>query len=76
MTVYDIRLISVQIQRHPDMDIPDVYIYNDEVVRIKLRDKVRSLSIDPTGVKFAVGSPGIIDVPLHIIDIESYVYCN
>jgi len=40
---------------------------------IRIMDKVQSLSIDPMGVKFAVGSSGIHDVPpLHVIDIERY----
>ena len=42
-------------------------------IYINLKDKVQSLSIDPTGIKFAVGSAGINDVPLHVINIERYV---
>lgn len=56
------------------MDRPERYIYDEEMKCINLMDKVRSLSIDPTGVKFAVGSAGVTDVPpLHVIDMERYV---
>lgn len=55
------------------MDMPEEYVYDENKICIRLMDKVRSLSIDPTGVKFAVGSSGITDIPpLHIIDIEWY----
>jgi len=34
-------------------------------------DRVRSLAIDPTGTRFAVGSCGFTKMPpLHIFDIE------
>jgi len=42
-------------------------------IYINLKDKVQSLSIDPTGATFAVGSAGINDVPLHVINVERYV---
>ncbi|XP_036139459.1 F-box/WD repeat-containing protein 4 isoform X2 [Monomorium pharaonis] len=64
---------EIKIQRHPNMDMPEKKIYNESEICISLTDKVRSLSIDPMGVKFAVGSSGITDIPpLHIIDIECY----
>jgi len=69
---------AVTIQRHPDMDSPEKNVYDESEVCIRLLDKVRSLSIDPTGVKFAVGSSGttINSPPLHIIDIERYTMVN
>lgn len=68
---------TIKIQRHPDMDRPERYIYDEEMKCINLMDKVRSLSIDPTGVKFAVGSAGVTDVPpLHVIDMERYTTVN
>ncbi|XP_039315126.1 F-box/WD repeat-containing protein 4 isoform X2 [Solenopsis invicta] len=62
----------VKILRHPDMDRPEKKVYEKEIC-IHPVDKVRSLAIDPTGVKFAVGSTGIADIPpLHVINIECY----
>lgn len=73
MTTYNVKFISIQIQRHPDMDSPEKNVYDESEVCIRLSDIVRSLSIDPTGVKFAVGSSGTTDSPpLHVIDIERY----
>ncbi|XP_018407750.1 PREDICTED: F-box/WD repeat-containing protein 4 isoform X2 [Cyphomyrmex costatus] len=46
--------------------------YTKEICNINLVDKVQSLSVDPTGVRFAVGSSGITDVPLHVINVERY----
>lgn len=64
---------TVKIQRHPDMDSPDINIYDNEMTCIKLMDKVRSISIDPTGVKCAIGSSGTTNIPpLHVIDMEHY----
>lgn len=55
------------------MNKPEKKIYDGKEICIRLMDKVRSLSIDPTGVKFAVGSSGTADIPpLHVIDIERY----
>lgn len=56
------------------MDSPDINIYDNEMTCIKLMDKVRSISIDPTGVKCAIGSSGTTNIPpLHVIDMEQYV---
>ncbi|EGI63267.1 F-box/WD repeat-containing protein 4 [Acromyrmex echinatior] len=58
-----------------NMDIDKRMLTGDDKkgeVYIHLKDKVQSLSIDPTGVTFAVGSAGINDVPLHIINVERY----
>ncbi|XP_011871583.1 PREDICTED: F-box/WD repeat-containing protein 4-like [Vollenhovia emeryi] len=65
---------TVKILRHPDMDTPEKTIYRDSQVRyICLQDKVRSLSVDPTEAKCAVGSSGINSIPpLHVIDMERY----
>jgi len=53
------------------MDIAEKYVSNESEICIRLMDKIRSLSVDPTGVKFAVGSSGITEIPpLHVIDIE------
>ena len=55
------------------MDRPEKKVYNENEICIRPVDKVRSLAIDPTGVKFAVGSTGIADIPpLHVINIEWY----
>ncbi|XP_077266803.1 F-box/WD repeat-containing protein 4 isoform X2 [Temnothorax americanus] len=65
---------TIKIQRHPDMDTSESNVYNVSKTCVNLRAKVRSLSVDPTGVKFAVGSSGTTrDIPpLHVIDIESH----
>lgn len=61
-------------QKHPDMDTPGKKVYDgNEICRITDMDKVLSVSVDPTGVKFAVGSSGVTDLPpLHIINVERY----
>ncbi|XP_018047796.1 PREDICTED: F-box/WD repeat-containing protein 4 [Atta colombica] len=78
---------TVKIFRHPEllnvrtwdqicnMDINKRMLTGDDKkgeIYINLKDKVQSLSIDPTGITFAVGSAGINDVPLHVINVERY----
>ncbi|KYN40877.1 F-box/WD repeat-containing protein 4 [Trachymyrmex septentrionalis] len=76
---------TVKIFRHPELlnvrtwnqicnvDIDKRMLTGDDKngeIYINLKDKVQSLSIDPTGATFAVGSAGINDVPLHVINVE------
>ncbi|XP_076175305.1 F-box/WD repeat-containing protein 4 [Ptiloglossa arizonensis] len=52
-------------------------ILNVPLTTINITDRVWSLSADPTGKKFAVGSAGNSDCPpLHIFDLECYSESN
>ncbi|KAL0114121.1 hypothetical protein PUN28_011438 [Cardiocondyla obscurior] len=71
---------GIKILRHPDMDKSEKHIYQnddyDNRICKRLKNRVQSLSIDPTGVRFAVGSSGFTETPLHVIDIERYTVAD